>query len=86
MSRACHSMWRLNVTLAMHHTVSVQQDKQDALFTFSLLRFMASTCFEHLLAHHEDTLYIQQLVYFVCIITIVYTVLPDDEQISAQTM
>jgi hypothetical protein len=25
---------------------------------------IASTCFEHLLAHHQEVLYIQQLIYF----------------------
>jgi hypothetical protein len=37
----------------------------DALFAFSLLRLIASTCFEHLFAHHQEALYVQQLVCFV---------------------
>jgi hypothetical protein len=37
-----------------------------SIFAFSLLRLIASTCFEHLLAHHQEVLYVQQLVYFVC--------------------
>jgi hypothetical protein len=43
----------------------LQQHQQDALFAFSLLRLIASTCFQHLFAHHQEVLYIQQLVYFV---------------------
>jgi hypothetical protein len=48
---------------------SVQQDQQVALFAVSLLRSIACTCFEHLFALHQEALYIQQLVYFVCIMS-----------------
>jgi hypothetical protein len=47
---------------------SVQQDQQDALFAFSLLQLIACTCFEHLFTHHQEVLYIQQLVYCVCVL------------------
>jgi hypothetical protein len=49
----------------LHRNISVQQDQQEALFTFSLLRLIASTCFQHLFAHHQEALYVQQLVCFV---------------------
>jgi hypothetical protein len=49
----------------MPHNKTVQQDQQDALFASSLLRLIASICFEHLFAHHQEAPYIQQLVYFV---------------------
>jgi hypothetical protein len=83
----------------VHHNISVQQDQQDALFAFSLLLLIASTCFRHLVAHHQEVLYIQ-LVHL-CFtptplaatwhntqnLTIaVYTVTPDDEQVSARNM
>jgi hypothetical protein len=60
-----------NVLLTVHHNMSVQEDQQDALFTNSLLRLIASKCFEHLVAHHQEALYefIQQLVYFVCVVS-----------------
>jgi hypothetical protein len=71
----------------MHHNISIQYDQQDTLFAFSLLCLTASTCFEHLFVHYQEVMCIQQLVYFVCIITIVvYTVPPDDEQVSARNM
>jgi hypothetical protein len=38
---------------------------QDALFAFSLLRSIAFTSFEHLYAHHQEVLHVQQLVRFV---------------------
>jgi hypothetical protein len=61
------------------------QYQQDSLCTFSLLRLTASTCFKHLLAHNQEVLYVQQLVYFMCYVgwlfaVVVYTVPPDDEQ------
>jgi hypothetical protein len=48
--------WQHNRTNKMH------------FFVLSLLRKIASTCFEHLFAHHQEVLYIQQLVYSVCIV------------------
>jgi hypothetical protein len=39
-------------------------NEQDALFIFSLFRLRASTCFEHIFAHNQKVLYVQQLVYF----------------------
>jgi hypothetical protein len=55
--------------LTLHRNTSVQQDQQDALIVFCLLRLTASTCFKHLFAHHQEALYIQQLVYFVHIMS-----------------
>jgi hypothetical protein len=48
---------------------TVYSDQQDALFVFSLLCLIASTCFEYLLAYHQGVLYMQQLVYFVHIMS-----------------
>jgi hypothetical protein len=45
----------------------VEQNQQDALFAFSLLRFIACTYIKHLFAHHQEALHLQQLVYFVCV-------------------
>jgi hypothetical protein len=36
----------LDVLLTVHRYMSVQQDLQDAIFGFRLLRLIASTCFE----------------------------------------
>jgi hypothetical protein len=88
--------------VAGHRNISVQYDQQYALFACSLLRLAATTCFQHLFAHHQETLYVKQLVYFVRIMSAgcehcwsgthknipiaVYTVPPDDEQISARNM
>jgi hypothetical protein len=46
---------------------------------FKGLRLIASTCFKHLFAHHQEAIYIQQLIY-------ISTIPPDDEQINAQNM
>jgi hypothetical protein len=48
-----------------------------ALFAFSLLWLIASTCFKHSFAHHQEALYVP---------IVVYTVPPDDEQIGARNM
>jgi hypothetical protein len=40
--------------------VSVKQDQYDGLFALHLLRLIASTCYEHLFAHHHEVLYVQQ--------------------------
>jgi hypothetical protein len=90
------SLFILNVLLTVHRNISVLQDQQDELLAFSLLLLIASICFEHLFAHHQEVLYIQQFVYFVRIMLaacytqnipiVVYTVPPDDEQISARNM
>jgi hypothetical protein len=39
------------------------------LFAFSLLWLIASTCLEHIFAHHQEAIYIKQLVYFVYILS-----------------
>jgi hypothetical protein len=55
--------------LTVHRNLSVQQDQQDALFAFSLLQLIAYTYFDHLFenlfGHHQEALYIPQLVRFV---------------------
>jgi hypothetical protein len=56
--------------------ISVQQHHQDALFAVSLLWLIASMCFKHLFAHHQEAPYKQ----------LVYTVPPGDEQISTRNM
>jgi hypothetical protein len=59
----------LNVLLTVNLNTSVQQDQQDAQFAVSSLQLIACTCFEHLFANHQEVLYIQQLIYFVCIMS-----------------
>jgi hypothetical protein len=39
-------------------------------FNSAFKGLIASTCFEHLFAHHQEVLYIQQLVYFVRIMSV----------------
>jgi hypothetical protein len=68
--RVTGNISRFNVLLTTHHNISVQQDQQDTLFAFSLLRLIASTCFEYLFAHHQEALCTQQLVYFVSIMSV----------------
>jgi hypothetical protein len=63
--------------LELHHEspfyrmsiISVQQDQQDALFVFSLLRINILYMFRALSVHHQAALHTQQLVYFVCIMS-----------------
>jgi hypothetical protein len=43
--------------------------QEDALFVFSLLRINSLYMFRALFAHHQEALYIQQLVYFVRIMS-----------------
>jgi hypothetical protein len=43
--------------------ILVQQDQQDALLIFSLFQLKAYTGFQHIYAHHQEVLYVQQLVY-----------------------
>jgi ferredoxin-like protein FixX len=59
---------KLKVLLAVHRNIAVQQEQQDALIIFSLLRLIVFTCFQRLFAHHQEALYIQQLVCFVCVL------------------
>jgi hypothetical protein len=49
-SRPRHK-WRDNIKKYLRE-VSVQQDQQDALFAFSLLRLIVCTCSEHFFADH----------------------------------
>jgi hypothetical protein len=58
---------RLSLYVVDKATQLVEQ--QDALFSFSLLQLITSTCFKHLFAHHREELYIQQFVYFVRIMS-----------------
>jgi hypothetical protein len=51
-----------NVLLTVHRNTSVQQDQQVALFAFSSLRLITCTCFEHLVVHYQEELYIYILV------------------------
>jgi hypothetical protein len=55
---------KFNVVLTVHCTVSVQLDQPVALFTFSLFWSIASVRFKHFFAHHQEVLYVQQLLYF----------------------
>jgi hypothetical protein len=47
------------------YSPTVQQDQQDALFVFGLLRINSLYMFPALLAYHLEALDIQQLLYFV---------------------
>jgi hypothetical protein len=58
----------LTVLLTVNRNIYQYNTTNNALFAFSLLRLIASTCFEDLFAHHQEALYIQ-LVYFVRIIS-----------------
>jgi uncharacterized membrane protein len=62
------------IQVILHFQLSVQQDEQDALFAFSLLRLIASACFEPLFAHNQGVLYVQQLVYFVLKLVILFKI------------
>jgi hypothetical protein len=54
------------VLLAMHRNISVQLDQKDALLVFGLLRINSLFMFGALLAHLQEALHKQQLVYCVC--------------------
>jgi hypothetical protein len=37
-------------------------------FNYGVKGFITSTCFDHLFAHHQEVLYIEQLVNFLCVL------------------
>jgi hypothetical protein len=53
----------------LHRDISVLQGQQDATFVISLLRINSLEMFRALLAHLQEALHKQQLVFCVCVMS-----------------
>jgi hypothetical protein len=62
-------IWKVNVLLTVHHSISVQWNQRDAL-SFNLLRIKGLYMFRTSLAHPQEALLKQHLVYCVRIMSV----------------